>query len=165
MSLDRAEIKKDIIAKAVALMGSSYDKDEHESLISSVAEAVANSLEERIAADQFHLTYESKTSGASPITVSLDVFKTTLTTGDTQGNETVNVGNGSTAVIGQRKLVFLGTRTHASDEAVLDHENMAQGSDTLVSVILDEANEFVLLEWRGAKWEIIKAASGVVTTS
>lgn len=115
----------------------------------------------------FYLTTsDTLTTGAAPVSIPLTAYKTVITTGGTQAAETANIGDGTGALnIGQRKLVTLGTLTDPSDSVTLDHANMSHTGFTVTGVSLDAASEFILLEWNGSKWEIIWAASGVVTES
>jgi hypothetical protein len=106
-----------------------------------------------------------RTNGSTATTANLAVYQTSVTSSGSAGAETLNVGDGTGAVIGQRKLVTLATRTNAADSVALDDTHCAQGADTITAVVLDAAGEFVLLEWRGTKWEVIKASAGVVATA
>ena len=107
---------------------------------------------------------ELLTSGASPVAVSLTRYLTTITTGGTAGTEAVTVGDGTGEVIGTRKLIVLGTRTDGSDVVSLDHANIVNASGTqTTNVDLDAADEFVLLEWNGSKWQIVYSDATVAT--
>jgi len=100
---------------------------------------------------------ELSSSDAAAVDVDLTTYETKLTTGGSAGSEDVNVGDGSDALaIGQRKLITLDTRTDASDVVNLDHANIVNASGVqTTNVDLDAEGEFVLLEWNGAKWQII----------
>ena len=108
---------------------------------------------------------EGLTSGGTAIAVGLDPYETLLTTGATAGSEDVNVGDGSTAKVGQRKLVPLETRSDASDVVNLDHANMvdSDGSTALTNMDLDAAGEFWLGEWNGTAW-VTLYTNGTKTT-
>lgn len=160
MGLSQASIKTDIIAKTKALMGSSYNKVEHESLIEAIAEAVALAVSEEAVADEV-----VSTNGDAAEALSVSVFKSTLVTSGSEGAEEAELGDGSGVEIGTRKLIVLGTRTHADDSVVLDDANFSQGADSITAIALDAANEFLLVEWQGASWEVIKASSGVVAVA
>ena len=74
------------------------------------------------------------------------------------------IGDGTGAVVGQRKLITLQTRVGGSDTIVLDHANMLNAAGSAASsCILDAANEFILLEWRGSKWQTMVASAGVIS--
>lgn len=77
--------------------------------------------------------------------------------------DNVTIGNGSGVVEGFRKLIKAGTRA-GSSTCILDHANIKSGGSPATAAVLDAANEFVLLEWRGDAWHVIAASSGVVTT-
>jgi hypothetical protein len=105
---------------------------------------------------------EERVSGAAAITLDISVYQSVITTGGTAGSEDVNIGDGTGAVVGQRKLVTLGTRTDGSDVVNLDHANIHNASGTqCTNVDLDAANEFVLVEWTGSEWQIIYANATV----
>jgi hypothetical protein len=105
------------------------------------------------------------TNGDASSEVGLDRYHSKIVSGGSAGTEDLNIGDGTGAIVGQRKLITFLTRTNASDSIVLDHANFSQASATITAIALDAAGEFILAEWQGAKWEIIKASSGVVTTS
>jgi len=105
------------------------------------------------------------TNGDAATAVGLDVYQTHLGTSGSGGAEDLTIGDGTGAVIGQRKLIVLDTLGDAGDSVTLDDENMSKGTSTITAVALDAAGEFLLLEFQGVTWEVIKASSGVVTTS
>lgn len=116
--------------------------------------------------DFFHETSEAvSTNDEDPSVVDLDVYHSQLTTSGSEGAEEAEVGDGTGVVVGHRKLITLATRTHASDSVTLDDANISQGADTITAVELDAAGEFILLEWQGASWEVIKASTGVVSVA
>lgn len=99
---------------------------------------------------------EAVASGAVALTLDPSVYGAEITTGGTAGSEDVNLGDGTGAVVGQRKLITLSVRTNASDVVNLDHANMVNAAGTTATnVDLDAAGEFVLLEWNGAKWQVV----------
>lgn len=105
---------------------------------------------------------EELVSGASAITVSLGPRSTQVVTGGTDAGEDVNLGDGTAsvanaaAVVGQRKLVTLKTRSSGSDVVNLDHANIANAAGTdATNCDLDAAGEHFLFEWNGTKWQII----------
>jgi hypothetical protein len=106
---------------------------------------------------------DALTTGASPIAATLAAYETVLTTGGTQAAETVSVPAGE--FVGQRKLFTLGTRTHASDKArfaVTNIDRALHAGETpsaLTVVELDAVGEYLLLEWTGAKWNIVYAVA------
>jgi len=104
------------------------------------------------------------TTGAAPVSPDLTVYETKITSGGTAGSEDLNVGDGTGAIIGQRHLFTFETRTNGSDVINFDHANMDDGL-TITDVSMDAADEFILLEWNGLKWQIIYSAAGVVTSS
>lgn len=95
-------------------------------------------------------------SGAADVGVDLSVYHTEIITGGTDGAENVTLGDGTGAVVGQRKLVTLKTRTSGSDVVNLDHANIANASGVqATNCDLDAAGEFFLFEWNGSKWQIV----------
>lgn len=106
-----------------------------------------------------------ETNGTTPTDLDLTVYQSILTTGGSQGAEDAAIGDGTGITVGQRKLVTLDTLTDPADSVTLDDANFAQGSDTITAIALDAEGEFILAEWQGAKWEVIKASSGVVTVA
>ncbi|MCP3980742.1 MAG: hypothetical protein GY716_15680 [bacterium] len=108
---------------------------------------------------------EARTSGASEITLDITQYQSTITTGATEGSEDVSVGDGTGAIVGQRKLITLGTRSHASDVVNLDHANMVDtdGSTALTNMDLDAADEFWLGQWNGTAWVTIYTTGTLAT--
>lgn len=104
----------------------------------------------------------TKHSAATAAT--FQAYESKVTT-DGNGTNAYNLGNAPAIQPGRRKLVTLAVKGAAGDSVVVDFANVSQGADTIASVILDTAGEFLLVEWRGAKWEVIAASAGVVTTS
>lgn len=109
-------------------------------------------------------TEDVATSG-TPEAVDITVYETLVTSGGTQGAESLTIGDGTGAKIGQRKLIYLETLTDPSDSVALDDTNFSQGADTITAIAFDAADEYLLAEWQGASWEIIAAASGVVSVA
>lgn len=101
------------------------------------------------------------TAGTGDAAINLKKYKTEFVTAGSQGAESAVI-SATGAIIGMRKLITLKTRTHASDSVTLNHALFSQGSDTLNALTLDTAGEFILCEFRGTKFEIIAASSGVV---
>lgn len=99
--------------------------------------------------------WEDLDTGADPVDLDVTVYQTKLTTGGTEGPELARIGNGTGVRIGQRKLVTLTTRTHASDSVALDHANIATADGTpTTSVVLAEEGAFLLLEWKATTWGV-----------
>ena len=99
---------------------------------------------------------EAVTTGASPTALDITVYQTLITSGATEGTEEATIGNGTGAIIGQRKLVRLVTRSHASDVVALDEGNIINSAGAALDVVaFDAANEYLLVEWTGAKWKEI----------
>lgn len=125
--------------------------------------ALANFFSTLIGAPNLLNESEAVTSGASPVALDITVYQSLITTGDTDGTEAVTIGDGTGAVIGQRKLVYLVTRT-GTDTVSLDHANIVNASGTqTTNCDLDAADEYVLLEWNGAKWQIVYTNGTVAT--
>lgn len=108
---------------------------------------------------------EVATNGDTATELSLEVYQSVITTGGSEGAEEATLGDGTGAIVGQRKLITLDTLTHASDSVTLDHANFAVPDETITAIELDAAGEFLLAEWNGAKWQVIYASAGVVTVS
>lgn len=108
-------------------------------------------------------SYDTKASGATTLSLDLGPYETRVISGGTAGSENVTIGTGSTAIVGQRKLVTFLTRTNASDVLNLDHANILNSSGTqATNVDLDAAGEFVLLEYVGSsKWQV-RAANATI---
>lgn len=105
---------------------------------------------------------EQLTSGAAAIVPSHKPYSTQIVTGGTAGSEDVTLGDGTAsadndaAVVGQRKLLTLKTRTNGSDVVNLDHANMANAAGTdATNADMDAAGEFFLVEWNGTKWQVV----------
>ena len=97
-------------------------------------------------------------SGAVAVTIDASTYHVNITTGGTAGSENVSIGDGSSARVGERKLITLAVRTDASDVVNLDHANCVNAAGTtLTNLDMDAAAEFVLLEWNGTKWQIVYA--------
>lgn len=112
------------------------------------------------------LTSESvATNGDDAVNCDVSVYQTIVTSSGSEGEEDLNIGDGTGVTVGTRHLVTFATRTHASDSIVMDDANITVTGSTVTAVELDAAGEFILLEWQGASWEVIKASSGVVTAS
>lgn len=105
------------------------------------------------------------TNGDEATAVGLGTYQTRVTTGGSEGAEDLAIGDGTGAIVGQRKLITLAAITAEGDSVALDDTNISQGSDTITGVALDAEGEFLLLEWRGATWEVLAASSGVVATA
>ena len=102
--------------------------------------------------------YDEVTTGGTATALDLTVYQSKVTTGGTAGNESLTLGNGSGAIVGQKKLITMVTRTHASDVIVLDHANiLALDGVALQAAALDAEGEFLLVEWTGVKWQAIWA--------
>lgn len=103
---------------------------------------------------------DAATSGASAITLTLAAYRTNITTGGTAGNENVNALP-SGEYIGQRKLIYLATRTDASDVVVIATSNISrlllsgETPGAVATLNLDAADEYAMLEWSGAEWNIL----------
>lgn len=108
---------------------------------------------------------EVETNGEDPTELDISVYQSKITTGGTEAAEEAEIGDGTGAIIGQRKLIVLESLGDAADSVILDDANFSQADDTISAIELDEEGEFVLAEWQGASWEIIKASDGVVSVS
>ena len=96
------------------------------------------------------------TTGATAVSVDPGAYKTEIITGGTAASEDFNLGDGTGVEIGTRRLVYLKTLSDASDVINLDHANCVNVSGTqYTNLDLDAADEFLLTEWNGAKWQTI----------
>ncbi len=118
-----------------------------------------------VAAPNLLNDYESITTGSVSVEVDKTIYQTLITSGGTAGNEAITIGAATNYVPGTRKFIKLATRTHASDAITLDYANVSTGALTISDITLNVAGEFILLEAQGAKWEVIKASSTVVTAA
>jgi hypothetical protein len=108
---------------------------------------------------------ETLVTAAAARAVSLDSYETVLKTGGTAGAELVTIGDGTGAIIGQRKLIRVGTRTNGSDVPTLDYANIVNASGVQTTVVsLAAVGTFILLAWNGAKWQVIYG-NGTITTA
>ena len=104
-------------------------------------------------------TEDTLTSGGDPVAATLTAYKSLITTGGTQAAETVSIPNGTTQ--GQRKLVEVDTLTDASDSVAIAVTNVdtqlhAGGTPgSIAGLELDAEGEYALLEWTGAKWNVL----------
>lgn len=95
------------------------------------------------------------TNGDTATEVSLSTYQTLVTTGGTDGDEDLTLGDAAAAVVGQRKLITLVNRV-GTDTVVLDHANIVDvDGGALVAVELDADDEFILLESNGVAWQVI----------
>lgn len=105
------------------------------------------------------------TSGSSASTLDRTVYRHNITTGGTAGSEDANLGDGTGATIGERHLIYLETRTNASDVVNLDHANFVnEFGVVLTNLDLDAADEYVLAEWTGSAWKVISHNATVAPT-
>lgn len=103
-------------------------------------------------------TFEDKSAAGA---LSLTKYQSRLTV--TLAATAFTLGNGAGVTVGTRKLITCAART-APGTAALDHANIVDPAGTqATAVVLDAANEFILVEWRGAKWHTIAATAGVVS--
>lgn len=109
--------------------------------------------------------FELLTSGTVAKNVDTTIYETQVVSGGLGAGELLNIGNGATAKVGQRKLITLKTRTGGSDVVTLDKTNMVKsdGSTQPTTAALDAAGEFVLVEWNGTKWQVVYFKAGVIT--
>ena len=98
-------------------------------------------------------------SGASPVTVTLENYRTGVWTGSTQGAESVVLPDGEW--VGQRKLISLDVLSDGADSAVISGTNVSsqlmQGETPagVTSVTLDTLDQYALFEWSGASWNVL----------
>lgn len=111
---------------------------------------------------------DSLSTGEAPVNATLTSYRTNIVTGGTAGTEVLGVPDG--AYPGQRKLFWLQTRTDGADVVSFTmtniEENLIVGggaAGAATALVLDAANEYALLEWTGAKWNIVYT-NGTLTT-
>jgi hypothetical protein len=98
-------------------------------------------------------------SGASPVTVTLENYRTGVWTGGTQAAESIVIPSGEW--VGQRKLITLDVLTDPSDTAVINGSNVqslllyGETPGAVSTVTLGTADEYCLLEWTGAAWNLL----------
>lgn len=133
--------------------------------LARASNVAATGLVER-ADHQGHLdTYEEVDTGSVAVAANLKVYQTLITTGDTDGNESLTLGNGTGVVIGTRKLIKLQTRT-GTDTVVLDHANIVNAAGAALSAAtMDAAGETLVVEWNGTKWQAIWVIGTTLTTA
>lgn len=107
-------------------------------------------------------TAREQISGAGALNP--NIYEAYITTGGTAGSENYTLGDGTGVTVGQRKLITLAVRTHASDVVNLDHANMHNAAGVqLANADLDAAGEFVLFEWNGSEWQEIYSDATLAT--
>ena len=115
-------------------------------------------------------TYEDVTLSASAATVlGRDVYEYRLTTaaGGVHADE-LSMPVLADGRVGERHLITYAAETDAGDTAVASAALVAllsQAALTVSAVTFDTVGEWLLLENRGLKWEVIAATSGVVTAA
>ena len=106
--------------------------------------------------------YDEITTTTVSQAVSTTAYETRMTTGGTEGAENVSIADGT--VIGERKLLILTAITDESDTVKLAHANVVNAAGTAATgVTFDAANEYLLLEWNGAKWQAIYTSATIAT--
>jgi hypothetical protein len=116
----------------------------------------------------FEQTAADVTSGAAPVALTAGIYRHNVTTGGTQAGEEVSLPDGQYA--GQRMLVYLETLTDPADNVDITLTKLAAQSivgdaaedATIAAMSLDAADDYVLLEWTGLKWNILYS-NGTVT--
>lgn len=121
------------------------------------------------------------TTGASPVTVDIDVRAYAITTGGTAGSEVINLPNPTLdinaeynfAYIGQRVIFYLAVQTNPADVVKIT----AAGNDEVISfgrqenpfwtrthtvdgVRLDTVGQAAVLIWSGDKWQHERSMNG-----
>lgn len=104
--------------------------------------------------------FEQITTAEATNAMDISVYRTSVTTGGVGKNLTI--GNGTGAIVGQRKLVTVDGFT-ASHTVILDAANilLIAGSQA-ANVVLTALGQYLLLEWTGAKWKIIYGTAGTM---
>lgn len=111
-------------------------------------------------------SYESvTTNGDAPVEMSNAHYESRITSGGSAGGEDLSFDSVVSPIVGQRKLVTFENQTDESDAIALPEGEISQAGDTISTVVLNVSGDFILLEWRGSKWEVIAASDGVVTTA
>jgi len=108
-----------------------------------------------------------QTSASVTLVLPIDAYQIALTTAAGGAHTDVVAMPDPTAngIIGQRNLVKMAVKTDASDKIHIDTTLLSDGVLTVTQVELANVGDWVLLEHRGIKWEIVAAKSGVVTAS
>ncbi len=111
---------------------------------------------------------ETLATKAAGLTATLTAYSSECVTEGTGAANGVTLPAGE--YVGQRKYFKLKTRTHASDTVSFVMTNVMTGGiygqtpDTgATALVLDAANEDVLFEWTGSKWNVV-FCTGTVTT-
>jgi hypothetical protein len=113
---------------------------------------------------EFEPIVDALTTKTGSTNITLDAYSTVITTGASQGNESVVLPSGT--YVGQRKHVKLGTRSHASDVVVFNHALIENAAGTAATgCTMDAANEMACFEWTGAKWRAIYISGTTITTA
>jgi hypothetical protein len=113
-------------------------------------------------------TYDQAYTGATSITLSLGDYGTHIKTSGAGTAQTVALPSGE--YVGQRKLVILKEKGVAGDSITFTmsniEENLYVGGGVgggATALTMNTAGQYVLLEWSGAKWQILYN-SGTLTT-
>ena len=106
--------------------------------------------------------FDAVTTSAVTQVISTDAYETRLTTSGTEDAELISIANGT--IIGERKLLILKTLGESADSVTLAHANVVNASGTAATgVTFDAANEFLLIEWNGTKWQAIYTTATITT--
>lgn len=104
------------------------------------------------------------TSDAAPTALSIAVYQSILTTGGSAGAEEAEIGDGTGAVVGQRKLITLESLGDPGDSVALDDANIvADDGSSLSAVTMDAEGAFLLLEWNGTAWQTLYSGDCTLT--
>lgn len=97
----------------------------------------------------------------APGACDISVYRTAVTSSGA-GSAALTIGDGTGAIVGQRKLIELADLVEDGDVVALDHANWESSAGVALTALeLDDAGEFVLGEWTGSKWRVIHSSATV----
>lgn len=102
---------------------------------------------------------------ASSTTLPVNFQRVDLTTSNAGADAVALPNPATTGEPGWRVCLKLVAKPGAGDSVTVGFANISTGSLTISAVVLDAVGEYLLLEHRGAKWEVISASAGVVTAA
>lgn len=107
------------------------------------------------------------TSASESLVLPVDAYQVSLTTaiGGVHTDLVALPDPATNGIIGQRNLVKIAALGNAGDKIDIDVTLLTQAALTVSKVELAVVGDWVLIEHRGSKWEIIASKSGVVTAS
>ena len=105
-----------------------------------------------------------QTSHTVSTTAGFKHYETAFTT-DGTGTQAVAMPASPGVQVGKRKLFTLASKGANGDTVVFAAGSFSKAALAVSAVVLSAVNDFLLVEYRGSKWEVIAASNGVVTAA